>query len=125
MALGAFDTQWLTRASFEPTPARRLRRLLPLVLALVAGVAAGNHLARGGTTIASTIPIVKRNAELASELERARMELQVERATRDELQRHADQLSARVTDLGHQLEFLNSRGARPATASAPQVIARE
>ena len=124
MALGAFDTQWLTRASFEPTPARRLRRLLPLVLALVAGVAAGNHLARGGT-IVSTLPLAKRNAELASELERTRMELQVERATRDELQRHADELSAKVTDLGHQLEFLNSRGATPERATAPQVIARE
>ena len=122
--LGAFDTQWLTRASFEPTAARRLRRLLPLVLALVAGVAAGNHLARGGT-IVSTLPLERRNAELASELERTRMELQVERATRDELQRHADELSAKVTDLGHQLEFLNSRGAKPATATASQVIARE
>jgi hypothetical protein len=70
-------------------------------------------------------PPIAREGNLTAELERARMELQVERATRDELQRHADELSARVTDLAHQLEFINSRGAPPAKAASPEVIARE
>jgi hypothetical protein len=119
--LGPYDTQWLTRADFEPKAARRLRRLLPLALALAVGAAGGTFLARGGTAVAVA---ATRNAGLAAELERTRMELQMERATRDEMQRHADELSARVTDLAHQLEFINSRGAPPAKA-VPDVIARE
>ena len=42
----------------------------------------------------------------------------MERATRDEVQRHADELSAKVTELTHQLEFLNSRDAAPGPGRA-------
>lgn len=124
---GPFDTQWLTRASFEPTAARRLRRLLlPVAAALAIGAAAGSYFVDARLpSLSRTAELERSNASLAAALERARMELEMERATRDEVQRHADELSAKLTELAHQLEFLNSRGAAPDPAGPPQVIARE
>jgi type II secretory pathway component PulJ len=125
--LGPYDTQWLTRASFEPTAARRLRRLLlPVVVALVIGASAGGFYVDARLpALSRTAEFERRNASLAAELDRARVELEMERATRDEVQRHAEELSARVTELAHQLEFLNSRGASPGPAGPPQVAIRE
>ena len=125
--LGPHDTQWLARASFEPTAARRLRRLLlPVAAALAIGAAGGGMLVEARLPALSRAAELERsNASLAADLDRARTELEMERATRNEVQRHADELSAKLTELAHQLEFLNSRGATPGPVGPPQVAARE
>ena len=48
---------------------------------------------------------------LAAEIERLRTELAVETATRGELERHAAELNARVTELHREVEFLMARTA--------------
>ena len=124
-SIGAFDTQRLTRATFELTLGRpALRRLLIAGLALAAAIAAGMMLGDGASVIPFlTSELARNNARLAAELQRTRMELEMERATGDELRRLADELSGKVTDLTHQLEFLNSRGVSVDRTRPPQVVA--
>lgn len=118
-----YDTQWLTKASFAPAPSRR-RRVLALAgaFALLCGGTVGMlYLDTRDAGINRAVTLERRNTDLAAELERTRVALQVEQATRAELERQAATLSDRVTELTHQVEFLNSRGAR----TAPQVAATE
>ena len=124
-ALSPYDTQWLTRASFAPAPARRRRVLaLAAVLALVAGAGAGAlYLDARDAGVERAAALHAQNAALAAELERTRVALGVERATRAELERQAAGLSERVSELTHQVEFLNSRGGAP--KPAPQLAATE
>jgi len=113
----AYDTQWLTRASFEPTAARRIRRtLLAVVAGLALVAAAGVGISRIDGPFAAPgwlTEFTGQNAALRAEIEKARMELEMERATRAELQRQIDGMGAQITELNHQLEFLNSRNVRP------------
>lgn len=115
--LTPYDTQWLTRASFEPTAARRIRNSLRAVVAALVLVAAGGvGFSRIEELLAPPVrlaEITKHNAALGEEIERSRMELRMERATRAELQRQIDAMSAQITKLNHQLEFLNSRRVQP------------
>jgi hypothetical protein len=127
--LSAFDTQWLARASFEPMAGRRGGKRLWL-LALIAAAALGAGAANGYLDWQLTLPgraatSAEQRAKLVAELQRLRTELEMERATRKELQRYADELSRKVTELTHQLEFLNSRGVSAGTAEAPQIANRE
>lgn len=48
---------------------------------------------------------------LAADVERLRTELALETATRDELERHAAELNARVAELDGQVAFLKDRRA--------------
>ena len=126
---GPYDTQWLTRASFEPTAGRRLRKRVVLTLAILVAVTA--FVARSGYLDRHLAPPVRlaevqrENASLTAQIERTRMELEMERATRTELQRQAADLSAKVTELTQQLEFLTSRNAPAGRASRPATVARE
>lgn len=114
---GPDDTHWLTRASFELTAGRRrvLGRgllLAGLLLALAAVMAGRSGLL--GEQLAATTRLAEAQREVArldAELERVNAELALERATRQELQRQADELGARATELSQQMEFVNSRRA--------------
>jgi len=117
----AYDTQWLTRASFEPAAGRRIRHGFRALLAALVLVAAGGF-ALSGLKELFTPPVrlaemAKLNAALAEELERARMELEMERATRAELQRQIDAMGKQITELNHHVEFLSSLTAQPAGAN--------
>lgn len=107
------DTQWLTRASFEPAAGRRVvRRSLAAIFAFLLVIGAG----------ASVYPVrlaetMSRNADLGEEIERLRMELKMERATRAELHRQIDAMNKQITELNHQLEFLASRTGKSARRS--------
>ena len=110
------ETQWLTRASFEPTAVRRIRNSLRVIVAaLVLAGAGGVSLTRLEEFLAPPArlaDLTERNAALGEQIERARMDLKMERATRDELQRQIDAMGQQLTELNHQLEFLNSRNAQ-------------
>ena len=114
--LTPYDTQWLTRASFEPTAARRIRSgLLAIAAALALLAAGGVGFSRLEEQLAPPSRLAateRRSAALGDEIERARMELRMERATRAELQRQIDEMGQQITELNHQLEFLSSRNGR-------------
>ncbi len=126
---GPYDTQWLTRASFAPTAGPRLRKRVLLVVATLAAVSIvamrSSYLDRHMTSPAGLAEVQRDNAALAAEVEHTRMELEMERATRTELQRQAEALSARVAELNQQLEFLTSRSVPAGRASGPATVARE
>jgi hypothetical protein len=111
----ADDTQWLTRASFEPAAARRIRsglRKILVALVVVAAAVVGFNRFRDVLIPPSRFAeMTKRNADLRDEIERGRMELKMERATRAELQRQIDAMGEQITELNHQVEFLSSRNA--------------
>lgn len=112
---GPYDTQWLTRASFEPAAVRR--RMLAWGLAgavLLLAVAAALY-GRGGTreaTLGARLAAAEQeSAVLRADLERTRADLVIERATREEVERQADALGQRVAELNEQIQFLASRRA--------------
>jgi hypothetical protein len=113
----AYDTQWLTRASFEPAAALRIRRGLRMFVAVLLLVAAGfigfSRLQDLLTPPGRLADMRERNAALSEEIERTRMELKMEGATRAELQRQIDAMGKQITELNHQVEFLSSRNAQP------------
>ncbi|MEZ5565945.1 MAG: hypothetical protein R3F24_10695 [Gammaproteobacteria bacterium] len=114
---GANSTHWLSRATFEPKAGygRRKQLVLPLLLIVAAMLTVS---VRSGyvhlpfMTPSRLMEAEQANTGLIKEIEHTRTELAVERATRAELQRQADDLSGQVNRLTQQLEFLSSRGAR-------------
>lgn len=129
---GPSDTQWLTRASFEPTAGRRLRKRLLLAIAGLAVLIVGA--VRSGVfddQLMAPLRLIearRENASLSAGIEQVRMELAMERATRSDLQRQAEELSVRVAELTQQLQFVTSRNPshRPAPAvPAPVTVAQE
>jgi len=110
------DTQWLTQASFEPAAARRRqfgRAALACALIATAGLVVAARAGFLDEQVSPAARLAQAQVEverLSTELERANTELEMERATRAELQRHADELGERVAKLTQQIEFLSSRG---------------
>ena len=87
---------------------------LVAALALVAAVGVGVSGADGRFAAPAWLAeVTGQNASLRAEIEKARMELEMERATRAELQRQIDGMGAQIAELNHQLEFLNSRNVKP------------
>jgi hypothetical protein len=108
-----YDTRRLTRSSFEPAAVGRIRAWRPLILAALAAVfLAGATMTDLGEYVTAPVraaTLEERNAALTEELRQARVELEMERATRASLEQQLDQLNGQVSDLTSQLEFLNSR----------------
>jgi hypothetical protein len=112
-----YDTQWLTRACFEP--AAEGRRLLAWGSLATVLVLIGTLLFLLRSDLIDPDPFAtphlaeaqREVTRLGAALDRVNAELGLERATRMELQRNADQLGARIAELNQQLEFLNSRQA--------------
>jgi hypothetical protein len=115
------DTQRLTRASFEPIAVQRLRNRLPAIVVSLALILLGGAGFRYvGEQLAPAMRMAeleRQNAGLNGEIDQTRMELEMERATRSELQRQLDATSAQVTELSHQIEFMSSRGAQARRAN--------
>lgn len=75
-------------------------------------VAAGHGFAGDLYLSARDLAALRQERELlAADVERLRTELALENATREELERHAAELNARVAELNGQVEFLKVRKA--------------
>ena len=109
---GTFDTQRLTRADVQLVPDRMRRRWLPWLLCFAVLAAAALLALREPMPLTVAMPRVEvrpENEALRTDLEHARVDLQMERATRAELQRQIQALGDEVARLNKQLEFVNSR----------------
>ncbi len=122
MSLTALDTQRLTRVRLELVAGRGgWRGWLPGVLIAVLVIAAGVAIVRAPESLnpVSLFTTSRENALLQNELQRTRVELDVERATRTELEHRNQALGEQVTALNQQLEFVNSRVNRQTTPLPP------
>ncbi len=114
------DTHRLTRASLELSSRdERRRRTATFVTVLAMLLAAGGgtlYLREGGAApfaaIDTTGILTQENAALRADLARMRTELEMEKATRAELNREAGELNARINELTNRLEFLAARDTR-------------
>lgn len=107
------DTQRLARADFEPAVSpRRGRSSAVLAIALVALLLAAFFAARSERGAPARIGELEReNAALAARLDKTQLELDVEHATRAELEGQINALNAEVLEFRRQLGFINSREA--------------
>jgi uncharacterized small protein (DUF1192 family) len=111
---GTFDTQRLTRADVQLVPDRIRRRWLPWLLGFFLLAAAGALALQNPAPFSVALGVIESRQQdhaLRAELEHARLDLQMERATRAELQRRIQTLGDEVARLNQQLEFVNSRSA--------------
>jgi Tfp pilus assembly protein PilO len=110
-------TRRLTGSSFELTSDRRWRHGLLVVLAvLVVSVLAGagwRYFEQRLAPLARLAQLEAENVRLRAEADAARIELEMERATRAELKRQVGELNEQVSQLTHQLEFFNSQAKSP------------
>ena len=114
------DTHRLTRSSLELSSRDERRRqtatLVTVILMLLMAGGGAFYLREGraqafaaGDTSAA---LARENAALRADLERVRTELDLEKATRAELNREAGELHARINELTNRLEFLAARDTR-------------
>jgi septal ring factor EnvC (AmiA/AmiB activator) len=112
------DTQRLTRASLElSSREERRRRTATFVTVIVMLLLAGSgalYLRDGGASPFATAgtAMAQENAALHADVQRLRTELDVEKATRAELNRQAADLHAKINELTNRLEFLAARDGR-------------
>lgn len=108
------NTLRLTRAEVQLVP-RRLGRRWLVWLFVLGTVATGlTFVLRDPASLGVVAHLVEVNRQsdvMRADLEHARLELQMERATRAELERRVQGLGDEVTRLNQQLEFVNSRGS--------------
>lgn len=113
------DTQRLTRASLELRSGRsiwrRAGRYLTLALLPMLAVTGGLYLRDVGAMpfarFQPTTDLAAENSLLRAELERVRIELKLDRATRDELKRQARVLNDEINELRNRVEFLSARAS--------------
>lgn len=120
-SLSSSATRKLSGATYELTSRRGLANAL-----LIAGLAV-MLLALSGAGVQLLVPVLapatalgelrRENSRLRDDAERARAELQIERATRAELERQAAELNERVVQLTTQLEFFNTHSGKPRQAN--------
>jgi hypothetical protein len=112
------DTHRLTRASLELSSLdERRRRTATFVTVIVTLLLAGGgalYLRDGSTSpfAAAGIAMARENATLRADVQRLRTELDMEKATRAELNRQAVELHAEINELTNRLEFLSARDGR-------------
>ncbi|MBM4197923.1 MAG: hypothetical protein FJ197_12695 [Gammaproteobacteria bacterium] len=107
------DTRRLSQASLKLATASRLPRSRSLVAAaLCLAVIAYAAVELGRPLLAGLVGNARLETErqnLDRQLAEARVELEVERAARTELQRRTAELESQVADLNQQIDFLASR----------------
>ena len=111
-AFTSYDTQRLTRVPLELVAGRGRRSgwlAVILTLVLVMAGALAIRQAPAGLDVMTWLNNPQENSRLRSEVQRARLELDMERATRAELERQIQTLGEQVTKLNQQLEFMSSR----------------
>ena len=115
-SLSSSATRRLSGADYELTSRRGITNTLLLAglgLMVLALAGAGLQLLAPVVAPNSAFAELKReNTQLREEAERARIELQFERATRSELDRQVAELNERVTQLTTQLEFFNTHSGK-------------
>jgi hypothetical protein len=114
-----FDTQRLTHVHLQLVAGQERRRGVAIAVLAIAVVLAVVviRMANGQPGISlKLLDIRSDRAQLKQDLERARLELQMERATRAELERQIQVLGEQVIELNQQLEFVNSRTTRQSAA---------
>jgi septal ring factor EnvC (AmiA/AmiB activator) len=114
-------TRRLTSARLEfasDAQARAVMRSVLVAVLLVLAVVEGLRLLADGATAASQRSRVQQeNAALRTEVARLGAELQLERATRDAIDRQVVDLNHELADLERQLAFLTAQRSRPSTAT--------
>jgi hypothetical protein len=111
------DTHRLTRASLELSCLHeRRRRTATFVTVVVMLVLAGGgafYLRGADLPFTGTSGrLAQENAALLSDVQRLRTELDMEKATRAELNRQAVELQTEINELTNRLEFLAARDGR-------------
>jgi hypothetical protein len=110
------STQTLTTARLELSSDERWRiALLALAIAallLLAGIAGGRMFADSTAAAAERSALTESNEALRNELARVRTELELERSTREALDREVLELNDHLGELRARLEFLNQQGGR-------------
>jgi len=108
-----FDTQRLTRVKLELVAGRgHWRRPLMALLIVALATAGAAVIMQAGAEprdLLNLFTLRQENARLQGELQRAHLELDMERATRTDLERRNQELGEQVTELGKKVEFVNSR----------------
>ena len=116
------STQRLASARLELASDLRARTLLRSVLVVVlvalAAIAGLRLLSDGAAAKASRAGLQSENLALRTELTRLQAEYELERATREALDRQVGELNRRIADLDRQLEFFHAQSGRPRTAAA-------
>lgn len=111
------STRQLTGSSFELTSDRRWRNallaMLAVVIVAVLAAAGWRHFEERLAPLARLAQLEMENGRLRAEADAARIELEMERATRAELKRQVSELNEQVSQLTHQLEFFNSQARNP------------
>jgi cell division protein FtsB len=110
------QTLKLATARLEFNSDRRIRNVLHFVavVALVVLVALIGRQLHADTEAATGAreALARQNAALGAELERAKMELQLERSTRAALARQVADLDAETSELRSRLDFFNAQTGR-------------
>jgi septal ring factor EnvC (AmiA/AmiB activator) len=94
-----------------------MRSVLVAVLLALAVVAGLRLLADGAAAASQRSRLQQENTALRTEVARLGAELQLERATRDALDRQVVDLNHEVADLERQLAFVTAQRSRPSTAT--------
>ena len=114
--LSSTATRRLSGANYELTSRRGVTNgllIAGLVLMVVALAGAGVQLLAPILAPTTALAETRReNSQLREQAERARIELQFERATRVELERQTAELNEKVTQLATQLEFFNAHSGK-------------
>ena len=115
-SLSGSRTRRLAGASFELTSRRRARNgLLAVAIAalLLVTVAAGlRFIVQSIAPAAELAELQLENTRLRQDVERSRVELDVERATRSELDRQVAELNEQVSQLNTELSFYVSHSGK-------------
>jgi len=110
------STQTLTTAQIELSSDQRWRvALLAIAIAallLLAGIAGGRVFADGSAATARRAELRRENSELRAQLERAQLELDLERSMREALDMELQTLNERIGELRGQLDFVHAQGGR-------------
>jgi hypothetical protein len=110
------STQTLTTARIELSSDERWRialvALAVAALLLLAGIAGGRMFADSTAAAAERSALTESNEALLNELARVRTELELERSTREALDREVLELNDRVGEMRARLEFLNQQSGR-------------
>lgn len=116
--IDASQTQRLTREYLELTPRQSFNRgvvsALTGILLIAGSVAVFLHLEQRFVLPDRMVELEHDRSRLQDELNRLRIDLEMEQATKTELKRQVATLNDEVSELNHQLGFFNARGARVA-----------
>lgn len=121
--IGPVSTRRLASARVElasDLQARTLLRSVLVVVLVALAITAGLRLlSDGATSSAQRAELQRENTALRTEVARLQAELDLERATREALDRQVGELNQQVAELDSQVEFFHAQSGRPRKAATP------